>query len=178
LALVYQAVQIIPYFARDSITRVFYAFQDSKTPLMVGLLAIFIKALLNWVLVIQLNLGVGGITFAITLVTFINMTLLGLLSKKHIQDLGFKEMVIPFIKLAVAGGLMAGAIYGVQWGLRFTPWQLWMSLRPEVIEYAGIVMASFTGCAVYLSVVLGLKVSEAQYLQERIGGRFLKRFSR
>jgi putative peptidoglycan lipid II flippase len=178
LALVYQAVQIIPYFARDSITRVFYAFQDSKTPLMVGLLAIFIKALLNWLLVIKLNLGVGGITFAITLVTFINMTLLGLLSKKHIQDLGFKEMVIPFIKLAAGGGLMAVVIYGVQWGLSMMPWQLWTSLRPEVIEYGGIVAASFTGCAVYLSVILGLKVSEAQYLQERIGGRFLKRFSR
>ncbi|WP_373532014.1 murein biosynthesis integral membrane protein MurJ [Vampirovibrio sp.] len=178
LALVYQALQIIPYFARDSITRVFYAFQDSKTPLMVGLLAIFVKALLNWWLVIKLNLGVGGITFAITLVTFINMTLLGVLSKKHIQDLGFKEMVIPFVKLAAAGILMALAIYGVQLGLRITPWQAWMPLRPEILEYMAIALASLAGCAVYGAVVLGLKVSEAQYLQERIGGRFLKRFSK
>jgi hypothetical protein len=53
-----------------------------------------------------------------------------------------------------------------------------MSLRPDLIEYGGIVAASFTGCAVYLLLVLGLKVSEAQYLRERIAGRFLKRFSR
>lgn len=178
LALVYQALQIIPYFARDSITRVFYAFQDSKTPLMVGLLAIFIKALLNWLLVIKLNLGVGGITFAITLVTFINMTLLGILSKKHIQDLGFKEMVIPFAKLAAAGLLMAGAIYAAQFGLNLSQFKLWMPFNLQVSEYLGIAAASLAGCGVYVLVVLGLKVSEAQYLQERIGGRFFKRFSR
>ena len=75
LALVFQAFQMVPYFARDSITRVFYAFQDSKTPLMVGLFAIFTKAVLNWLLVPKF--GVGGITFSITLVTFINMLLHG-----------------------------------------------------------------------------------------------------
>ena len=41
-AMMFQALQIIPYFARDSITRVFYAFQDTKTPLLVGLISIFL----------------------------------------------------------------------------------------------------------------------------------------
>ena len=176
LALIFQAFQIIPYFARDSITRVFYAFQDSKTPLMVGLLAIGVKGFLNWLLVPKF--GVGGITFAITLVTFFNMTLLGLLSKKHIADLGFKDMVLPFFKLMAAGALMAVVIFGIQFG-----WEHWLpktllAVRADVLEYTGIAIASLVGCGVYAAVALGLKVSEAQYLQERIGGRFLKRFAK
>ena len=62
-----------------------------------GLIAIGLKAALNWLLVFQWHLGVGGITFAITLITFFNMLLLGILSKKHIADLGFKEMLLPLL---------------------------------------------------------------------------------
>lgn len=176
LALVFQAFQIIPYFARDSITRVFYAFQDSKTPLMVGLLAIVIKALLNWLLVPTFK--VGGITLAITLVTFFNMVLLGILSKKHIQDLGFKEMVIPFLKLVTAGSLMAGTIYLAQYGMDAAQIKSLMGISPQISEYIVIAIASLLGCGVYVLAALALKVSEAQYLQERIGSRFFKKLSR
>lgn len=176
LALIFQAFQIIPYFARDSITRVFYAFQDSKTPLMVGLLAIVVKGFLNWLLVPKF--GVGGITFAITLVTFINMTLLGLLSKKHIPDLGFREMVPPFLKLMAAGALMALVILALQFGMDSLHLKLLMGISPKIAEYIVIAIAALVGCGVYVAVALGLKVSEAQYLQERIGGRFLKRFAK
>jgi putative peptidoglycan lipid II flippase len=106
MALLFQAFQMIPYFARDSITRVFYAFHDSRTPLLVGLLAIGLKYVLNLWLVQYCHWGIGGITFSITIITFFNMCLLGVLSKRHIKDLGFKEMVIPFIKLALAGLVM------------------------------------------------------------------------
>jgi putative peptidoglycan lipid II flippase len=175
MAVMFQALQIIPYFARDSITRVFYAFQDSKTPLLVGLFTIFSKAALNALLVPKF--GVGGITFAITLVTFINMILLGFLSKKHIQDLGFKEMVLPFAKLAMAGGLMAATCWGVNAGLtQIAPHGLG-GLNPHWVGYLRIAVAALLGCGVYVLAALLLKVNEAQYLQERLLSRFLKRKS-
>ncbi len=168
MALVFQAFQIIPYFARDSITRVFYAFHDSKTPLMVGLFAIFTKAVLNWLLVFHFNLGVGGITFAITLVTFINMILLGLLSKKHIQDLGFREMVGPFLKLMAAGALMAGATYGTHHLAIMGMMPLLKGASPLVVQYLPILTASLAGMAVYVTAAWGLRVEEVSYLQKRL----------
>ena len=173
LALVFQALQIIPYFARDSITRVFYAFQDSKTPLMVGLLAIFTKWGLNALLVPQF--GVGGITFAITLVTFINMLLLGALSKKHIQDLGFKEMQLPFAKLMLSGALMYGVIWAVQFGLIHQAAGFFSTLKPQWAEPIQISISTVIGGSVYVLAALALKISEAQYLQERLLGRFLRK---
>jgi putative peptidoglycan lipid II flippase len=174
-ALVFQAFQILPYFARDSITRVFYAFQDSKTPLMVGLFAIFTKWGLNALLVP--NFKVGGITFAITLVTFINMLLLGFLSKKHIQDLGFKEMLLPFAKLMLAGALMLGTILAVQTGWSHGASQLLGNINPQWVEYIQIAIAALLGGVVYLLAILALKISEAQYLQERLLGRLLSKKS-
>lgn len=40
------------YMARDLITRVFYAYHDSKSPSFVAILAIFVKAILDYLLVI------------------------------------------------------------------------------------------------------------------------------
>jgi putative peptidoglycan lipid II flippase len=174
-ALVFQAFQIIPYFARDSITRVFYAFHDSKTPLMVGLFAIGLKAALNWLLVFQMHLGVGGITFAITIITFVNMFLLGVLSKKHIQDLGFREMVGPFAKLATAALLMTGVILLLQQLAVTIPAAAYGSLPPVVVEYGTIILASVIGTGVYTLAAIMLKVSEAQYLKERLMGILRKR---
>jgi putative peptidoglycan lipid II flippase len=174
-ALVFQAFQIIPYFARDSITRVFYAFHDSKTPLMVGLFAIGLKAVLNWLLVFQMHLGVGGITFAITIITFVNMFLLGVLSKKHIQDLGFREMVRPFAKLATAALLMTGVILLLQQLASTIPASAYGNLPPVVVEYGTIMLASIIGTGVYTLAAIMLKVSEAQYLQDRLMGILRRR---
>lgn len=168
IALIYQAFQMLPYFARDSLTRVFYAFHDSKTPLLVGLLAIGLKFLLNlWLVPIY---EVAGITFSITIITFFNMILLGLLSKRHIKDLGFKEMLAPFLKLSVAGAVMAGVILLVNQGLSG------MTLT-GVAEYLCMALTALLGCGVYLLLTLVLKVSEAEYLKTRLLGRFFKRAS-
>ncbi|MEM0952345.1 MAG: murein biosynthesis integral membrane protein MurJ [Cyanobacteria bacterium P01_H01_bin.74] len=158
-AVVYQAFQILPYFARDSITRIFYAYQDAKTPLMVGLLAIGLKAFLNMLLVPMY--GVGGITAAITLVTAVNMVLLGILSKKHIADLGFKEMALPFLKLAVAGTVM-GSI----------TWIVYTQVGARLSSYIAIMAAIYCGIVSYIITINLLQIHEFKMLQDRI---FLKR---
>lgn len=174
LAVVYQAFQIIPYFARDSITRIFYAYQDAKTPLVVGLFAIVLKALLNTLLVP--TFGVSGITFAITLVTFFNMVLLGVLSKRHIRDLGFKEMLLPFGKLVLAGLAMGATAYGVN-GWLFSALSLQLLLPASVSLYASIGLASLAGLLVYYGMVSLLKIDEFTYIQKRLFSRFLRKGS-
>ena len=64
--------------ARDLITRVYFAFQDSKTPFYVAMVAIFIKALLDWVFVIIIPLGVAGISLATSLITVFNLAFISI----------------------------------------------------------------------------------------------------
>lgn len=83
LALTFLGFGIIPYVFRDCITRIYYAFNDSKTPFLIALSSILLKFILNFFLVKKL--GIGGITLSTTLVTLINATWLGLLLRKKMD---------------------------------------------------------------------------------------------
>jgi putative peptidoglycan lipid II flippase len=79
------------YFARDTLTRVFYAFKNTKTPLYVGLVAIVFNFVLDALLVKPY--GVMGITLATTCVTLINGVVLAWwLNRTHLPGLGWRTM--------------------------------------------------------------------------------------
>jgi putative peptidoglycan lipid II flippase len=163
-AMIGLAFQMIPYFARDSITRVFFAYHDSKTPLIVALIAIGFNAFFDWLFAGYMGLGVMGITLSTTAVTIINMTLLSILSRKHIPHLGFRKMLAPLLKLSASGSLMALTMWLVQPAL----FQLLSVLSKPWSLYAALTLSASVGLAVYLAATLLLKVSEAEYLQTRI----------
>jgi putative peptidoglycan lipid II flippase len=102
-ALLFFVPSIIFYIGRDLITRVFYALQDSKTPYKVAVLAIFIKAFLDWLLVIVIPMKVSGISLATSIITVFNLTLLAILLRRKIGPLGFTELIQPFMTMVFAG---------------------------------------------------------------------------
>ena len=63
-ALWFLSVSIIPYVFRDSITRVHYSFNDSKTPFLVAFSSIILNLLLNRILISKMKIGIGGITLS------------------------------------------------------------------------------------------------------------------
>ena len=112
-ALFFLSVSIIPYVARDAVTRVFYAFGDSKTPFLIAILSIAVKSVMNFIFV--KIFGVGGITLSTTIVTFFNMIMLGILIMPKI-NLEYAKFVKPLLKvsvstfvMSVAGFMMRGA---------------------------------------------------------------------
>lgn len=171
-AILFQAPQMIPYFARDSLTRVFYAFHDARTPLLIGLVSIGFKALFDWLLVGPF--GVGGITFSTTLVTFINMSLLMILSRKHIDNLGFNRMVMPFFKLAAAGFAMAGIVMLADTAMGAVPLDfsgLGFPGYERLEELTWIAVVSVLGVFTYTVTALAFRVEEANYLFDRVSAR-------
>lgn len=101
-ALCFLSFSILPYVFRDSVTRIYYAFNDSKTPFIIALSAIVLKAVLNWLLILKLDMGIAGITLSTSLVTLFNATLLGLLIHKKIR-LDYKRLFISFAKMLLTG---------------------------------------------------------------------------
>lgn len=106
-ALVFLVPSVFFYVARDLITRVYYAHQDSTTPYRIALLAIFIKAILDWALVGPL--GIGGISLATTLITIFNLTLLTYFLRKKIGLLGFFSFKKPLLVM-IAGSILCGLV--------------------------------------------------------------------
>lgn len=122
LALIFLGFGIIPYVFRDCITRIYYAFNDSKTPFLIAVSSIVLKFLLNFILVKRL--GIGGITFSTTLVTLINATWLGLLLRKK-MDMHYGIYFKNIFKTGAAAVLTYGIsffIYNSFFVLDYTNW--------------------------------------------------------
>lgn len=97
-ALCFLSFSILPYVFRDSVTRVYYAFNDSKTPFIIAISAIALKAFLNWLLILKLDMGIAGITLSTTLVTLFNAVFLGIFIKNKIR-LDYKTLMKNFVKM-------------------------------------------------------------------------------
>ncbi len=97
------------YVARDLITRVFYGFEDSRTPFYIGVMAIAIKYFLDWLFVTQLHYGTAGIASATTLLTIINLSVLFYFLRRKIGKLGTYSMVKP-VAVMLIGSVLCGLL--------------------------------------------------------------------
>ncbi len=120
-ALIFLSFAIIPYVFRDSITRIYYSFNDSKTPFIVAFSSIILKFILNALFINKL--GIAAITLSTSLVTLFNATILGLLLLKRI-DLGYKKYLINLAKMVAAALLAFGLNYilYINWKLQDITW--------------------------------------------------------
>lgn len=102
-ALIFLSISIIPYIFRDSLTRVYFAFNDSKTPFLIALSSVFLKILLNFIFINKL--GIAAITLSTSLVTLINSVLLSIFINKKIKmdySIYIKETSKMFISAFIA----------------------------------------------------------------------------
>lgn len=157
-ALIFLSIAIIPYVFRDSITRIYYSFNDSKTPFLVALSSIFLKFILNWFFVKKM--GIGGITLSTSLVTLVNAVLLGIFIRKKIT-LEYKKYFKNLLKMVVASAFCYVICLKIH--------QIW-----HVFEYDKIALLVKTFTIFTLSVfifqilALGLKIDYAKELYDRI----------
>lgn len=98
-ALLFLSISIIPYVARDTLTRVFYSFDDSRTPFFVALASISVKMIMNFLLVERF--GIAGVTTSTAIVAFFNMGVLAFLLRQKIA-LNYREFIVPMMKIALA----------------------------------------------------------------------------
>ena len=164
-ALIYLSIAIIPYVFRDSITRIFYSFNDSKTPFLVALSSIALKFVLNFFFV--KSLGIGGITLSTSLVTLFNATLLGIFLLKK-MDMDYKLYFRNLIKMTIAAAL--------SYLLSLVIYKLWIIDTSNWIMLAmktGIMLViCFSIYAVFASI---LRVGYVKELFGRLYGHFKRR---
>ena len=172
-ALTCLAFAILPYVFRDSITRIYYAFNDSKTPFMTAIFCIGLKVLLNWLLVLKLKVGggIGGITLSTSLVTLCNATLLGSFVHKKIK-LNYKDLFKNFGKMLISAILTLCVCYlaGIWFNNTFS------QIHDLIFEISKILTILLLCITVYVPLNIILKNEYAIELFERfikkIKGKF------
>jgi len=160
-ALCFLSFSILPYVFRDSITRVYYAFNDSKTPFIIAMSSIALKAFLNYLLILKLDMGIAGITLSTTFVTLFNAVMLGLLIHKKIK-LAYKDLFVNFAKMIVAGVLtLVICIFASNW---FNS----VELPKYIFESVKIISVMALCLIVYTILNLALKMDYAKELLKRL----------
>ena len=160
-ALCFLSFSILPYVFRDSITRVYYAYNDSKTPFVIASSTIILKAFLNWLLILKLNMGIAGITLSTSFVTLFNATMLGLFIHKRIK-LDYKTLFINFGKMLIAGTLTFIA------GWYLCQMLNGITLPKYIFELVKIVVVMITCGTIYTILNIVLKMDYAKELLNRL----------
>lgn len=172
-ALWFLAFSMLPYVFRDSLTRVYYSFNDSTTPFLTALCSIVLKFFLNWLLVSKLAIGsgIGGITLSTSLVTLFNATILGILIRKKIK-LDYKSFFKNFRKMLAASLITFVICYFA--GLWFNHH---VNMPLKLFEITKIVSIGSLCFGIYTYLNLLFKMEYALELKNRFVGKMKQKFN-
>jgi putative peptidoglycan lipid II flippase len=164
-ALVFLAYAIFPYVARDLLTRIFYAFDDTKTPFLIAVMSIFTKAIMNFLLVKPF--GLAGITLSTAAMAGINLMWLAFLVRKKV-NLEFGRIKLPLLKITAATFVMTavGMISNTVLHNIFADGKLYVAIN--------LVLSVALATAAYFTASLALKLDIAEQLFCKIKARFIK----
>jgi len=171
-ALIFLVPSIFFYVARDLVTRVFYAFQDSTTPYHIAIVAIFVKAFLDWFLVQYLQLGVAGLSTATTIMTIFNLSLLTFFLRHKIGHLGARLLIKPLATMITASVACAAIIYFAYHGLASVipgaEVHGALSQMQVIVRLIILSIAGGAGLAAYVFVCLLFRLDEPMVVAKRM----------
>ncbi len=167
-ALIFLSFAIIPYVFRDSVTRIFYSFNDSKTPFLVALSSIVIKFILNSIFISKL--GIAAITLSTSLVTLINAVWLGIILR-HKIDLEYKIYFVNLLKMLLSALIAFSVIFAL--------YKYWMVPDgSRMMLFIKIITALALYLAAYTVFTVAFKIEYAGELIERIKNNIRRKFIR
>lgn len=105
--LFFYSIGMIGYGLREVLSRGFYSLQDTKTPMINGIIAVVLNIILN--LLLSKYMGVSGLALATSISAIICTCLLFISLRRKIGPFGIKNIIISFLKILIAS-LIMGAI--------------------------------------------------------------------
>ena len=117
-ALLFFCLGIVFYGAAMVLTRGFYAFNDTRTPVKIGLISIGTNAVLDFVLMRFLNQG--GIALSTSVVGLENFLLLAYLFVKKFGIIDMKSITRGFLRISGLNVLWGILLYGIRGTELFT----------------------------------------------------------
>lgn len=155
-ALVCFTVGLIPMSANMLITRVFYALEDVKTPVRIGMLSVVLDVVLSVALFRVMAYGGGGLALANSLAAlFCCLLMYYYLKLRALPELAYESMLPRLVKIAVAALGMGAAV--------------WLAAR--VLAAGALVTTAvgvLIGVAVYAVLILALRVPETQIFLNKL----------
>lgn len=148
-ALFYYALGLLPFSLWSIINIVFYSYNDTKTPMILGFVSVVLNVALN--LLLSYFIGIGGLALASSISSIVTTILLLRSLRKKMPTLKFRNTATTMVKILAMSllmGLMAFGTYGV--------------LHGTVSDNLALVLSVGVGVIVYGLSILLLKIPEVE----------------
>lgn len=152
IALVFYSIGLVGYSLREMISRAFYSLQDSATPMINGIISVFVNIVGNIILV--KIMGIGGLALATSISAIFGTILLLFSFRKRLGHIGGKEMICTFFKCLLAAGIMGIAVrcfYNILYRVCIVP--------------VALVFCICSGIFIYGLIVFFLKIPEVELVK-------------
>ena len=152
IALIFYSFGMVAFGLKDILGKVFYSIQDTKTPVINGIISVIINIILN--IILSKVMGYAGLAFATSIATTICIFLLFNSLKKRIGDFGQSKIISVTFKSILSGILMGVFVY-------FT-YKFVLSILGSgfVGDFISLAISVLVGVIVYGISIILLKVEE------------------
>lgn len=161
-ALFFYSLGILGVGLRELLARPFYAMQDTKTPVINGMLGITLNIILN--IILSRILGIGGLALATSISANFTALLLLVNLRKKIGAFGIKKMGISLLKILSASTLM-----GVISKLVFSYLEMYF------IQNVALLVSVAVSLVVYIVLLYFLKIDDIDIISLAIKSKFTGR---
>ena len=162
-ALLFYSIGMVFYGYRDILNRSFYAMQDTKTPMLNGLITVGLNIILNIILVKFMKHN--GLALATSLSAIIMTILLFMNLRKRMGGIGGRKLTEVFIKRGAASLAMGIAVYGLNKLIAG------IDLSGKLIELLVLGLIILFGALIYFALIYILKVEEMRWFVDMIKNR-------
>lgn len=154
-ALFYYSFGVIGLNLREVISRVFYALEDTKTPMINASIGLTINIVLN--IMLSRILGIRGLALATSIASTFTTILLFISLRKKIGPFGMKQISISFLKILFASSLMGGLAK-----LSFNYFTASLSQNLSLLLAIGV------GAVSYFVIIYFMKIEDVDVIFEAI----------
>lgn len=155
-ALVFYSIGLVGASLRLMLNKVFYSFQDTKTPMRNGVIAVVLNLILNFVFIRSMQHR--GLALATSISTTISTLLLFLALRKKLGPLGTGNMLMTFLKTSFSALIMGGVVYLLYFKVG--------ALLPDakVVQMIMLIFSVAFGAVVYFVMCILLRIKEIRVL--------------
>ncbi len=155
-AVLFFGIGLLPMALREVISRVYFAMQDTVTPMMLGIAAVTVNIILNFILVKPL--AHGGLALATSIASFVAVIILFSVLRRRLGGLGGLEMWDSLWRVSLASTVMGVGVMAL--------WNLLVDLYPTpgfFLEAGLLSVAVLAGMIIYVVVSHILGIPELKY---------------
>lgn len=160
-ALFFYTIGTMGFALRQILTKVFYAMQDTKTPVINASIGVAINIILN--IILSIYMGISGLALATSIAAIVGTILLLISLRKKIGQLGTRNILKVFTKSLIASvimGIIAKTLYEV--------------LVSQLSTNVSMIISAGFGAIVYGIIIYYMKIEEIDSLVVQLKQKFIK----